>query len=354
MVKRVCLVSSGTGGHLMPAMALARALERAGHETVLLTQGRAVENEMLERSGHDATPLPPGILRATLSARRLFQERHVDLVVGCGGRTSVPAALAARSLRLPLCLLEQNAVTGRANRLLMRWAQRVYLGLPPARGHTAALRRHALLTGTPLREGLGTLSRTDARQTLCLEPTLPVLLVTGGSQGAAALNRLAPEAICHLAKTTPHLDLQVLHLAGPGHDDDVRRHYHQQPHVRAWVRPMAMDMATMYAAADLVLCRGGGGTVAELMAVGRPAIIVPYPHHRDRQQWHNGHVLESAGAALVRDEASLAKEELAELLSDLLGNPQRLDDMGRRARHLAAPDPCGRILEDLTHLGALD
>jgi len=346
----------------MPAMALARALGRAGHETVLLTEGRAVEHEMVERAGCEATTLSVGgggpksplrLVRATMSARRLFRERHVDLVVGCGGRTSVPAALAARSLKLPLCLLEQNAVTGRANRLLMRWAERIYLGLPPARGHTRGLRRHSLLTGTPLREDLGHLSKTTARHALCLEQASPVLLVTGGSQGAEALNRVVPAAICRLAGMVGS-NIQVVHLSGRDNDADVRRHYNQEPRVCAWVRPIAMDMATMYAAADLVICRGGGGTVAELMAAGRPAIIVPYPHHRDRQQWHNGQVLEAAGAALVRDEASLSAEELAQLVKDLLEAPQRLEDMGRRARTMAAPDPCGRILEDLTNLGALD
>jgi UDP-N-acetylglucosamine--N-acetylmuramyl-(pentapeptide) pyrophosphoryl-undecaprenol N-acetylglucosamine transferase len=353
VVKRVCLVSSGTGGHLMPAMALARALERAGHETVLLTEGRAVEQEMLERTGCDAAAtLPTGMLRAALSARRLFRQRYVDLVVGCGGRTSVPAALAARSLKLPLCLLEQNAVTGRANRLLMRWAERIYLGLPPARGHTAALRRHCLLTGTPLREGLGDLSKRAARHLLCLDPNIPVVLITGGSQGAEFLNRVVPAAICRLPGK--HVHIQVLHLSGPDRDAEVRRLYNEESDVHAWVRPMAMDMGTLYAAADLVICRGGGGTVAELMAVGRPSIIVPYPHHRDRQQWHNGHVLEAAGAALVRDEKSLSPETLKQLIEDLLESPQRLQDMGRRTRHLAAPDPCGRILEDLTDLGALD
>jgi UDP-N-acetylglucosamine--N-acetylmuramyl-(pentapeptide) pyrophosphoryl-undecaprenol N-acetylglucosamine transferase len=292
-------------------------------------------------------------MRAAMSARRLFRGRDVDLVVGCGGRTSVPAGLAARSLKLPLCLLEQNAVTGRANRLLMRWAERIYLGLPPARDRSRGLRRRSLLTGTPLREGLGDVPKTTARQALGLQHGSPVLLVTGGSQGAEVLNRVVPAAICRLAGMIGR-NVQVLHLSGRNNDVEVRAHYHQEPRVCAWVRPMAMDMVTMYAASDLVICRGGGGTVSELMAAGRPAIIVPYPHHRDRQQWHNGHVLDAAGAALVRDEASLSAEELAQLVKDLLEAPQRLQDMGRRARVMAAPDPCGRILEDLTSLGALD
>ncbi len=348
----------------MPAMVLARAFRRAGHETVLLTEGRAVEQDMLERwhclaatlpMGRGGPGLPLRLVRAGMSARRLLRDRGIDLVVGCGGRTSVPTGLAARSLRLPLCLLEQNAVTGRANRLLMPWAERIYLGLPlagrQARRHA---RRHArdrrsLLTGTPLREGLGHLSRIAARRSLGLRETQPVVLVTGGSQGAASLNRLVPQAVCSL-----QMPIQVLHVAGNGNDADVRRCYNQHSQVTAAVWPMVNDMATMYAAADLVICRGGGGTVSELMAASRPAVIVPYPHHKDRQQWHNGHVLEAAGAALVRDEASLNAEGLTRLVFDLLMAPDRLADMGRRARQMAPADPCGRILEDLNALGALD
>ncbi|MHC4514635.1 MAG: UDP-N-acetylglucosamine--N-acetylmuramyl-(pentapeptide) pyrophosphoryl-undecaprenol N-acetylglucosamine transferase [Planctomycetota bacterium] len=373
MVKRVCLVSSGTGGHLMPAMVLARALRGAGHETVLLTEGRAVEQDMLAGHGCPVTTLPVGgagpgsllrLARALRSARRLFRQRRVDLVVGCGGRTSIPAGLAARSLGLPLCLLEQNAVAGRANRLLMRWAKRIYLGLPPAGRHARKLRR-PLLTGTPLRAGLGDLPKTTARSSLGLDPAWPVLLVTGGSQGAEVLNRLVPEALGCLtgaamgAAIGRAMKIQVLHLAGKGRDADVRLRYRQANNqdpekILDRVVDMALDMTTMYAAADLVICRGGGGTVSELMATGRPAIIVPYPHHRDHQQWHNGHVLEAAGAALVRDEAELDAGGLAQLISDLLRVPERLRDMGRRARCMAPEDPCGRILEDLTSLGALD
>jgi UDP-N-acetylglucosamine--N-acetylmuramyl-(pentapeptide) pyrophosphoryl-undecaprenol N-acetylglucosamine transferase len=307
--------------------------------------------------------LPLRLLRAAMSARRLLRDRSIDLVVGCGGRTSVPAGLAARSLRLPLCLLEQNAVTGRANRWLMPWAERIYLGLPLAgrHGRRHNRRRRSLLTGTPLREGLGGLSKTAARQSLGLPETQPVVLVTGGSQGAESLNRLVPEALCSMQSSLQgslQMPMQVLHVAGGAKDAEVRQRYNelrsQSPEVSATVWPMVNDMATLYAAADLVICRGGGGTVSELMAASRPAIIVPYPHHRDRQQWHNGHVLEAAGAALVCEEATLTAESLARAALDLLRSPDRLADMSRRARCMSPADPCGRILEDLTALGALD
>src|SRR5688572_5203923 len=205
-MQRVCLVSGGTGGHLMPALVLARALRTGGHEAVLVTEGRDVEREMLRREAPGVAevelPCPRGsrltlpfwLLRATAAARRLLRERAVDCVVSTGGRPSVPMGLAARSLGVPLYLLEQNAVTGRANRWLSPFAQRIYHGLPAAFG----LGPRALVTGTPLRPELGRVDRDSAREQLGLLAGVPVVLVTGGSQGARSLNEHVPQALVQL------------------------------------------------------------------------------------------------------------------------------------------------------------
>ena len=356
-MKRVCLVSSGTGGHLMPAVALARALQDAGHETTLLTEGRAVESALLDRCagaervaakelhvGRTGLGLPLRLAQATVEARRFFRDHEVDLVIGAGGRTTVPAALAARSLGVPLFLLEQNAVTGRANRLLMPLAERVYFGLPPKR-----MPRRGVLTGTPLRTKVGGVERARARSSLGLDAAQGTVLVTGGSQGASALNDIVPEALGRLGRP-----LQVVHLTGAGRDEAVRTRYRDFDRITAQVRPMVMDMACLYAAADLVICRGGGGTVAELMVAGRAAIVVPYPHHRDRQQWHNGRVLERAGAARLCEEADLTVDTLSAMLRELLEDPGQLITMGARARAMAPSDACTRILADMSQLGALN
>jgi UDP-N-acetylglucosamine--N-acetylmuramyl-(pentapeptide) pyrophosphoryl-undecaprenol N-acetylglucosamine transferase len=157
MVQRVCLVSGGTGGHLMPALVLARAMRSCGHQPMLVTEGRAVERELVARELPDVPEmslpsangsrlgLPMWLLRATVAARRLLRERGVDCVVSTGGRPSVPMGIAARSLGVPLYLLEQNAVVGRANRFLQPLAQRIYHGLPPI-DRTGP---RALMTGTP-------------------------------------------------------------------------------------------------------------------------------------------------------------------------------------------------------------
>ncbi|MBL8754746.1 MAG: UDP-N-acetylglucosamine--N-acetylmuramyl-(pentapeptide) pyrophosphoryl-undecaprenol N-acetylglucosamine transferase, partial [Planctomycetes bacterium] len=283
--------------------------------------------------------LPFWLLRATAVARRLLRERHVDAVVSTGGRPSVPVGLAAKSLGLPLYLLEQNAVTGRANRWLLPLAQRIYHGLP---GKDAATPR-SVVTGTPLRPGLGTVTRAKARESLGLRDDLPVVLVTGGSQGARSLNEIVPQALVRLNRP-----LQVLHLAGLGRDDTVRRFYAASDgRVVANVRAVAFDMDRMFAAADLVICRGGGTTVAELCAVGRPALVVPYPHHRDRQQLRNAEVLAKAGAAVIVEEPALSVDAVTELVQCLLADPARLQAMGEAARTCQPGDACKRILDDM-------
>jgi len=350
MVKRVCLVSSGTGGHLLPAVVLAQALRDGGDDAVVLTEGRRPERLLLERypCRSESLPmeggrlgLPVRLMGATLQARNFLRREEVDIVVGTGGRTTLPVGLAARSLGLPVALMEQNAVPGRANRLLAPLARRVYLGLPTKRPTS-----RGLLTGTPLRAEFGQVDSAEARRGLGLRVDVPVVFVTGGSQGARTLNTVVPEALCRLRRP-----VQVLHLSGPGRGENVRLRYApgEARGITAMVRTHAFDMPSYYAAADLVICRGGGGTVAELAAAGRPAVIIPYPHHKDRQQFFNGKLLEDAGAAVVREEAGLSPESLAALVESLF-RADELASMGFRAQTLARNDACAEIVEDLDRL----
>ncbi|MBL8728638.1 MAG: UDP-N-acetylglucosamine--N-acetylmuramyl-(pentapeptide) pyrophosphoryl-undecaprenol N-acetylglucosamine transferase [Planctomycetes bacterium] len=351
----MCLVSGGTGGHLMPALVLARALQQCGHEAMLVTEGREVERELLRRELPDVAearlPAAPGrgglpslgmpfwLARATVAARAMLREHAVDFVVSTGGRPCLPVGLAAKSLGKPLFLLEQNAVTGRVNRWLSPMARRIYHGLPVPGG----LGARALLTGTPLRPQFQHIDRRRCRAELGLPPSALVVLVTGGSQGARPLNEIVPAALCRLP-----FQVHVLHLAGPGRDEAVRRLYAgADSRVVAQVRPVASDMDRMFGAADLVVCRGGGTTVAELTAAGRAAVIVPYPHHRDRQQLRNAEVLQRASAAIVVAEPELSVEGATGLLAALLADRARLEAMGTAARRLRTDDPAAAILRDM-------
>ncbi len=195
------------------------------------------------------------------------------------------------------------------------------------------------------------MKRSSARRRLGLREDVPVVLVTGGSQGAEVLNRTVPRALSSTGRA-----LQVIHVTGSAKDHDVREAYRGlgAHRLQVQVLPMVMGMADLYGAADLVICRGGGGTVAELMAVGRPAIIVPYPHHWDHQQMHNGNVLSGAGAAVVIEQARLDSASLAGKICELLSNPEGLAAMGRRAKGLSPTNPCARILADMRQMEALD
>lgn len=350
-LRRVCLVSGGTGGHLMPALVLARSLQQSGQAPLLITEGRDVERELVRRelpdvaavevprSGRSPLALPWWLLRATSSARGLLRRHQIAGVISTGGRASVPVAMAAKSLSLPVFLLEQNAVTGRANRWLMPIARRMYLGLP------GAGERHpgGLYTGTPLRQGFGRVDRGEARRSLGLGSDAPVVLVTGGSQGARVLNELVPQALQQVRHK-----VQVLHLSGLGNDAAVRDRYAGAGRETvAHVRAVAADMDRLFAAADLVICRGGGTTVAELMAVGRPALIVPYPHHKDRQQFHNARVLERVGAATICEEHDCDVATLAARIAGLLDEPSRLRAMADQGRKLRRLDAADAILADV-------
>ncbi|MCA8977559.1 MAG: UDP-N-acetylglucosamine--N-acetylmuramyl-(pentapeptide) pyrophosphoryl-undecaprenol N-acetylglucosamine transferase, partial [Planctomycetes bacterium] len=368
MVRRVCLVSGGTGGHLMPAVALARTLRERGHEPMLITAGREVERTMLARELPDlpsralpaAQVRPPAMMlpwwlgRATFAARRLLRDERVDCVVSTGGRTSLPVGLAARSLGVPLYLLEQNAVTGRANRCLQPFADAVYLGLPPAGPHP---RRRQLVTGTPLRREVGQIDREPARRRLGLSTAGRVVLVVGGSQGARPLNELVPLALAQVAGSWRAGGaeiggrLTVVHLAGAGRDAEVAARYAAVAGcIDARVEAGSGDMAGCYAAADLVVCRGGGTTVAELAAAGRPALIVPYPYHGDQQQLRNAEVLVAVDAAVVIEERELGQhgpdrglQRLAAALGSLLADPGRLATMGVAARSVGHDDAAAAI-----------
>jgi UDP-N-acetylglucosamine--N-acetylmuramyl-(pentapeptide) pyrophosphoryl-undecaprenol N-acetylglucosamine transferase len=279
----------------------------------------------------------------------MLKERNVDSVVSTGGRASLPVALAARSLGKPVFLLEQNAIAGRVNRWMMPFAERMYLGLP---GPDVTSR--ACFTGTPLRPEIYRIDRQKARAALGLDPKLPVVLVTGGSQGAQRLNEVAPEAISSLRTR-----VQVLHLCGTGavksgRDVEMRRRYSAADCVAtAIVRPIAMDMDTMLGAADLVICRGGGTTVAELMAAGRPAVVVPYPHHKDQQQLKNARVLADAGAAVILEERDLDAAKMTVAIDSILSDRDRLKAMGEAARTLCSVDPTAAILADMQQHGGL-
>lgn len=348
----VVFAGGGTGGHLYPGLAVARAL--VSLEPVFLVPDDrgdrarvAGEFATLEvscpRPGRAPLLFPARLARAVRRSRRVLRDLDAAAVVGLGGYGSVPAVLAARSLRLPVYLMECNAVPGRATRLLARMAAGIGLGSAGARGRLPSTRAACRVTGTPLRDEL---AARGAHAEFGLDPERRTLLVLGGSQGAEGLNTRVVEAVPDCAD----LEFQVLHCAGPRDADRVRRAYRDLS-VRATVVDFVADVGRAYSVADLALCRAGASTVAECAAVGLPAVFVPYPWHRDRQQAHNAWEAVRAGAARVVAERDLDPATFRGLVAGVLLAPDVLRAMAAAARELARPaaarDMAAHLLESV-------
>lgn len=338
-MRRVLLAAGGTGGHFYPGLVAARELRARGWEPLFLLRREDPARARLEADGIaalevDLRGLPrrlgPELLRfpfKLLGAQRLLlkvvRDFKPDLAVGMGGYLTFPLAVAARFRGVPAAIHESNSILGLANRAAAALGAEVFWGLPPRRGS-------GRVVGTPVRpELLAPRPREQARRALGLDPDKPALLVFGGSQGAEALNVGVPAALRPLPAPP-----QVIHLAGRGRGEDTARRYGAQAAV---VRDYSEDMADAYAAADLVICRSGASTLAELVALRKPAVLVPYPHAADDHQTQNARVLENAGAAVLLPESRLA-EKLGGVVRNLL-NSTLLKNMSTAYGRLDLPRP---------------
>ena len=350
---KVVIAGGGTAGHVNPAIALARAMEadvtfigtRHGAEARLVPAAGFNLEFLIVRGFDRARPwlLPLVGLQATKAfsdAIRLLRRIGPDVVVGMGGYVSLPVGLAARRLRIPLVVHEQNIVLGLANRVLKRVATLVAVSFKETL--TQAGRRGAWV-GNPVAPEFVTVDPLEARKRGLSEFHLGAdrrtLLVFGGSQGARTINRAA-EGLAEL--WNDRSDLQVVHITGSvqagarGARSD-RSMWSQEGRLLFRSVEFVERMVDVYALADLAVCRGGATTVAELAVMGLPAIIVPYPHHRDRQQEKHARVLESAGAAISLPDAEATAERVAAVAEPLLIDDERRNRMSQAARGLARP-----------------
>jgi len=346
----VLIMAGGTGGHVFPALAVAGVLRARRRGIVWLGTRRGIEARLVPAAGYpleciDVEGLrgrglggwllaPFTLARALLQARAVLRRHRPGVVLGCGGFASGPGGVAARLARIPLVIHEQNAVAGLTNRWLARCATRVAEGFP---GSFPAGRR-ALQVGNPVRAEIAALPPPRQRAAGRSGPLR--LLVFGGSQGAAALNRLLPPALAALPVTARPV---VLHQSGARERDATERAY-RECGVAAEVRAFIDDMAAAYADADLVVARAGALTVTELAAAGVAALLVPFPAAVDDHQTRNAAFLVEAGAARMLAEAGLTAERLAVELA-ALGAAGRagLVAMGEAARARAITDAAERV-----------
>lgn len=359
---RILITTGGTGGHIFPALAVAEELRRACPDVVLLFVGSShgPEARLAAAAGLDFAGLDvrgvlgrgiralgalAGMGKAVFAARTLLGRFRPDAAVGFGAYASCAPLVAARLARVPVAVHEQNAVPGVTNRLLSRLAQRIFLSLPDVAGAFPAAR--CVLTGNPVRAkiiaaGSRLTGASSAVTASGRRPGPRRLLVMGGSQGARAINSLILGALPRLREA----GIAIVHQAGPADLDRVRAGYlaYQLDEASGFsVVPFIDDMAAAYADADLVLCRAGASSVAELAACGKPSILIPFPYATHDHQTRNAEVMVKAGAAILLAESDVPTLDAPGLVLKTVHDQAQLESMSRAALACARPDAAASV-----------
>lgn len=338
---RVIVAGGGTGGHVIPGLAIAQELKKYyGAEVLFIGTARGIENRLVPAAGFPLRLVKVGALknvsvatrartfmdlpRAVWDSGRILADFHPDVVIGVGGYASGPAMAAAILRRIPTLAFEPNVVPGFANRLVARYVSAAAVHF------TETLRyfRRCQVTGVPVREAFFAAVDGEAHSTR-------TLMVFGGSQGAHAINVALLGAAAMLRESVP--DLCIIHQTGERDYNDALAAYAKLDNGdgKFEVFRFIDDMPALFARADLLLCRSGASTVAETAAAGKPAIFVPFPRAADDHQKRNAEAFEKAGAAVMLEESKLTPETLVETVTTLLRDPMRLDKMNIAARSLA-------------------
>jgi UDP-N-acetylglucosamine--N-acetylmuramyl-(pentapeptide) pyrophosphoryl-undecaprenol N-acetylglucosamine transferase len=358
MSRLFAIAAGGTGGHMFPAQALARELAARGHRPVVICDARGArflqrgqEHHVIAAASPAGSPLRRLQGLASLArgfAQSLFLLRRLRpvAVAAFGGYASVPVALAAATLRIPILAHEQNAVLGRANRMIARHARRLALTFAPTEGAEAVAAERRVLAGNPVREAVAALAGRPYRVPAPGEPLR--LLVVGGSQGARVLSDVVPAAIALLAPDR-RARLALTQQCRPEDLERVGEAY-AAIGFEAELAPFFADLPARLADAQLVISRAGASSVAELLVLGRPAILVPFRLAADDHQSANALAVAAAGAAWTMPEAELTPERLAERLDAVLADPSVLAPMAAAARDQGRPEAAATLAEALIAL----
>jgi UDP-N-acetylglucosamine--N-acetylmuramyl-(pentapeptide) pyrophosphoryl-undecaprenol N-acetylglucosamine transferase len=352
---RVLIAGGGTGGHVIPALAIARELKsRYCADVLFVGTARGIENRLVPKAGFGLMLIKVGALKnvslltrlrtmaglplAMLEARKIIRVFDPHVVVGVGGYASGPAMAAAVMAKIPTLAFEPNLVPGFANRIVGRRVTAAAVHFE----ETRKFFNNAQVVGVPVR---GEFFALAGKRTS--DPAHPTLLVFGGSQGARAINQAMTGAAAEVLRQIPAL--HIIHQTGERDYNDVRKAY-ESAGIAAEVSAFIDDMPGVFACADLLLCRSGASTVAEAMAAARPAIFVPLPTAADDHQRRNAEAIVEGGAALLIPQAELTPERLAQTLVNLLSDAQRLQEMSERAKTLSHVDAAGRMARMVAEL----
>ena len=353
---RAILAGGGTGGHVIPALAIAQQLKKQyGAEILFIGTARGIENRLVPAAGFLLRLVQVGALknvslttrlktsfdlpRAIWEANRILSEFRPQVVIGVGGYASGPDMLAAILRAIPTLVFEPNYVPGFANRVVARFVSAAAVHFE----ETGRYFRRCAVAGVPVREAFFTIADQPAKPT-------PALLVFGGSQGAHAINQVIMQSASELLRRVP--GLHIVHQTGERDYNDAQAAYANLAGA-VEVHRFIDDMPAQFAKASLLICRSGASTVAEVTAAARPAILVPFPRAADDHQKRNAEALECAGAAVMIEESKLNPESLVEAVSSLLGDGKRLETMSHAARQLSHPNAARDIADTAARLAGV-
>jgi UDP-N-acetylglucosamine--N-acetylmuramyl-(pentapeptide) pyrophosphoryl-undecaprenol N-acetylglucosamine transferase len=352
---RILIAGGGTGGHVIPALAIARELKaRYGAEVLFVGTARGMENRLVPQAGFQLALVKVGALKnvslvtrlrtlvdlpvAILHARKILRGFRPEAVVGVGGYASGPAMAAAILSRIPTLAFEPNYVPGFANKVIGRWVTAAAVHFEQTKSYF----RNARVVGVPVRPEFFTVSAPPPDQP-------PTLLVFGGSQGARAINQVVPAVIPEVQARFPRL--RVIHQTGERDYNDVHAAY-SRAGISAEISAFIDNMPQAFARAHLLICRSGASTVAEITAAGKPAVFVPFPHAADDHQRRNAEAIAVAGAAVLIPESELTRSRLAQVVIELLSSPDGLREMAEKAHRLGHKDAAGQVADMAAALAA--
>jgi UDP-N-acetylglucosamine--N-acetylmuramyl-(pentapeptide) pyrophosphoryl-undecaprenol N-acetylglucosamine transferase len=350
---RIVIAGGGTGGHLFPGIAVAEEWIRRSSQNRVLFVGtqRGIEHRVLGNLSYDlkeidveglkgrgVQALMKGLYRvpkSMLQSRSILASFDPDVVLGVGGYASGPAVLVAWMMGIPTAIAEQNAVAGNTNRILGKFVNRIFLTYEQSR--TPFTSAKVEVTGNPVRAAfVSGLERTTQKM------AGKRILVFGGSQGAAAINSAMVEMLPWLAKRKDNIF--VVHQTGT-QDLEVTKQAYQRHRVSADIRPFIENMASAYADSDLILCRAGATSLAEITAAGKASILIPYPFAANDHQTLNARAMVEAGAAVMIPQRDLTAEKLFSVIDDLLEDDQKLREMALKAKKLGRPDAAAQMVD---------
>jgi UDP-N-acetylglucosamine--N-acetylmuramyl-(pentapeptide) pyrophosphoryl-undecaprenol N-acetylglucosamine transferase len=344
----ILMAGGGTGGHLYPALAIADEIAKLKPDTEFLflgTRGK-IEARVVPQRGYafrtiwisgfqrrltlDNLLFPLKVLVSLVQSFFVIRRFHPDIVIGTGGYVCGPVLFVASLLRIPTVMHESNSYPGVTVRLLATRATKIFVAFEDVKRWLKRV-DHVTVIGTPTREILGTVSGSDSRDFFKIDRSKNTLLVFGGSLGAASINNAVLDTLDALLDA----DIQMIWQTGQGDYEQIRQAIGKR--FVGWVGPFIDRMEYAFGAADLVLCRSGATTLAELTRVGKPAILVPYPHATGDHQTHNARSLADAGAAIMINDSDV-RQNLKTAVLSLLGDRERLADMGKACGRLGRPD----------------